>query len=146
MGSLGFAPQIPVVFVISVVSVIFATLALNPLVCGSLRCLRRFRDSGRFRERTGFQNIGLAKPRFRSTRLPKDLEGSVQRSALVFFSQGFPCFVCSRPSLTNLSKHSCVFPLSRPGHWEGNNTKIMRNGPKSPQLRLIATNRRLNGD
>ena len=61
------------VFVISVVSVIFATPAVGPLVCGSLSCLRRSRDSRRSHEKTGLQNIGLAKPWFRSTRYMVDV-------------------------------------------------------------------------
>ena len=66
--NLCFAPWIPVVFVISVVSVLSANPAINPLVCGCLSCLRRSRDSRHFVKSTGFQNIGLAKPRFRNIR------------------------------------------------------------------------------
>ena len=58
-----FAPQSPLVFVISVVSVIFATPASDPLVCGSLSCLRHFRGSRRFRAKHR-----IAKHRFRNTR------------------------------------------------------------------------------
>ena len=43
-----FAPWVLAVFVISVLSVISANPAINPLACGCLSCLRHFRDSRRF--------------------------------------------------------------------------------------------------
>ena len=51
---------------------ISANPVINLLACGCLSCLhnfRRFRDSRRFVKSTELQNIGLAKPRFRNTRL-----------------------------------------------------------------------------
>ena len=57
-----FAPQIPVVLVISVVSVICATPATDPLLCGSMSCLRHFRGSRRFRKKNR-----IAKHRFSET-------------------------------------------------------------------------------
>ena len=71
-GELCFAPWTLVVFVISVLAVMSANPAINPLACGCLSCLhhfRHFRDSRRFREKHRIANIGLAKPRFRNTRL-----------------------------------------------------------------------------
>ena len=49
--NLCFAPQIAVVFVMSVVAVISASSAINPFLSGCLSCLRHFRDSCRFREK-----------------------------------------------------------------------------------------------
>ena len=51
LGNLCFAPWILVVFVISVLSVISANPAINPLACGCPSCLRHFCDSRRFREK-----------------------------------------------------------------------------------------------
>ena len=67
-GSFGFSriskPRFWGTYVLhSVVSVISGNPAINPLVCGCLSCLRRFRDSRLFVRSTGLQNIGLAKPR-----------------------------------------------------------------------------------
>ena len=65
-----FAPQIPVVFVISAVSMISTDSALNPRICGCLSCFRRSR---RFREvpvvfvkATRLQTIGLVNHSFRN--------------------------------------------------------------------------------
>ena len=59
------------VFVISVVSVIPADAALNPLVCCCLSCLRHFRrfcDSHCFVKGARLQTIGFGNHRFRNAR------------------------------------------------------------------------------
>ena len=76
------------VFVISVLSVISANPALNPLACGCLSCLRHFRhfrDSRRSREKHR-----IAKPRFRNARF-KGASG--QNGVDLSF---LPCCVCDQ--------------------------------------------------
>ena len=51
--------RIPVVFVISMVS---AQPTLNPLVCGCLNCLCRFRDHRRFRDCHRVANYRFGRP------------------------------------------------------------------------------------
>ena len=56
------------------------------------------------------------------------------------------CVVCSKPGL-KFVKEFLRFSLSRPGHWEDNNSKNHEEWPKESLMatnrRLIATNRRL---
>ena len=47
------------------VSVSFATPATDPLVCGSLSCLRHFRDCRRFRKKNRIAKHRFCKPMFR---------------------------------------------------------------------------------
>ena len=84
-------------------------------------------------------------PKDPSKRLPNAFENPLKPfqegveidEALGFL--GHKNLVCSKPSL-KIVKEFLRFSLSRPGHWEDNNTK---NHEERPKKSLTATNRRL---
>ena len=99
------------VFVFSVLSVISANPAINPLACGCLSCLRHFRDSRRFHEKhQGPLNGGGSKGGFPDLDLSFLFCPFLSFLGLSLFFWDFPGLLGDGPGIFPI----CPFPLSQP--------------------------------